>query len=174
MVARDDFETLGLPRAYLLDISVLEQRFRDLSRSVHPDRHASAPAADRRLAAEHAMALNESYRRLRSPMTRALSLLAIAGRPLAETDRAEPALLMEIMSLREEVESARAEKRDTAPTLSAVDTLIQAKEAVLARVFDGTQWPVDPSALQDAYRAGVSLKYLFRLQEELETSDENL
>ena len=39
----DFFTLLGLPRAFPLDMTELDARFRELQREVHPDRFAAAP-----------------------------------------------------------------------------------------------------------------------------------
>lgn len=164
----DAFETLGIARTFELDIKALEQRFRDLSRATHPDRFADAPPAERRAAAERTVALNEAFRSLRDKMSRVLHLLASAGRPLEETSRAEPALLMEIMELREAVEDARGAGRSIEPLLDQVSARIEAQESLLRSAFDGTRFPPEKPQLDLAYEAGVRLKYLYRLRDELD------
>jgi molecular chaperone HscB len=43
----DAFGLLGLPAQFDLDPSVIEKAFHDKSKDLHPDRFASAPAAER-------------------------------------------------------------------------------------------------------------------------------
>jgi molecular chaperone HscB len=167
---QDPFALLGLPRAFALDPRVIEQRFRDLSRAHHPDRFADATPAERRVAAERTVALNEAFRALRDPMHRALALLAAAGRPLEETARAEPSLLLEIMELREAVDDARASGASAEPLLARVAARIEDEEQALRAHFDGAS--EDPATLDRAYHAGVRLKYLYRLRDELDALDE--
>src|SRR5262245_41178207 len=84
----DPFETLGVEPRYNLDLRALEQRHRDLSKALHPDRYASAPAAERRLSLSRAIDVNEAFRALRDPVRRAEALVRRAGVPVGET--AEP------------------------------------------------------------------------------------
>jgi molecular chaperone HscB len=166
----DAFETLGLARTFVLDVRVIEQRFRDLSRATHPDRFADAAPAERRAAAERTVALNEAFRALRDPMTRVLALLASAGRPIEETARAEPGLLMEIMELREAIDDARHEGRSSEDLVRRVAARISDEERAVAAAFDGDAVATD--ALDRAWHAGVRLKYLYRLRDELDALDE--
>jgi molecular chaperone HscB len=75
----DHFETLGLPRRFAVDLPDLERRYRDLSRELHPDRFATAPPAERRVALERSTALNDAYRTLKDPLRRATYFLELAG-----------------------------------------------------------------------------------------------
>ena len=59
----DPFDTLGLEPRFELDLSALEARQRELSRALHPDRHAGAGAAGRRQALSRAI---EDYRKKRA------------------------------------------------------------------------------------------------------------
>ncbi len=77
--AEDHFSLFGLPREYALDPRQLEQRFRDLSRHLHPDRFARAEPRERRLALERATRLNDAYRVLKDWRRRAAYLLQLAG-----------------------------------------------------------------------------------------------
>src|SRR4051794_15429497 len=103
----DPFAILGVPRRFSFPAGLasaeLEQRHRDLSRALHPDRHVNAPPAERRLALEKAVAVNDAFRTLRDPLSRAQALLALHGVAITEGDRASNALLMEVMELREEL-----------------------------------------------------------------------
>jgi len=75
----DHFETLGLPRRFAVDLPDLERRYRELSRELHPDKFATAPAAERRVALERSTALNDAYRTLKEPLKRAAYFLELYG-----------------------------------------------------------------------------------------------
>jgi molecular chaperone HscB len=112
----DPFEALGLEPVFGIDLAVLEQRHRDLSRTLHPDRHAAAGAAERRLALGRAIEVNEAFRNLKDPVRRAEVLLARRGVPSGEGKEpaASPALLMEIMERREALSEIRLSKDEAA------------------------------------------------------------
>lgn len=77
--ARDKFAFLGFEPGFDLDLPKLEQRFRELSRKLHPDRFARASAQERRFSLEQTTLLNDAYKTLRDPVRRAEHLLALRG-----------------------------------------------------------------------------------------------
>lgn len=75
----DFCEVLGLPRRFHLEDSEIEEAWRARSRLLHPDRHVSAGALQRRLALQWTALLNEARKNLRDPVRRATWLAT--GRP---------------------------------------------------------------------------------------------
>jgi len=110
------FEALGIEPVFGLDLAVLEQRHRDMSRALHPDRHAASGAGERRLALGRAIEVNEAYRILKDPVRRAEALLALRGVATGEGKEppASPALLMEVMERREALAEVRKSKNQAA------------------------------------------------------------
>ena len=104
----DHFEVLGLPARFDVDPAELDRRYLERSREVHPDRFALAPAAERVAALQRSMTLNEAYKVLKRPISRAEHLLAHEGIAIGGNERIDPAFLMEILELREELAEARA------------------------------------------------------------------
>lgn len=111
------FETFGVQPSFRVDEKALEERYRELSRLLHPDRHAAGGAAQRRLALEKTIALNDAWRVLKDPSRRAAWLLKERGIDLGETGAQgasrylPPMFLMEVMELREAFDEARAAKQ---------------------------------------------------------------
>jgi molecular chaperone HscB len=107
--AKDRFSVLGFPRGYEVDAHALDERFRALSRKLHPDRYARAPARERRFSLEQTTLLNDAYRVLKDPARRAEHLLELRGiRPLSETAMPEE-FLEEAMADREQLLEAKTE-----------------------------------------------------------------
>lgn len=79
----DKFAVLGVPRAFALDPALLEDRFRALSRKLHPDRFARASPQERRYALEQTTLLNDAFRSLKDPARRAEHFLELYGIHLA-------------------------------------------------------------------------------------------
>src|SRR5689334_9118029 len=109
--SNDAFGLLGLPAQFDLDPQVIERAFFDKSKELHPDRFASAPAAERVAALSKSRALNDAYQTLKKPVPRAEYLLARAGVTIGDNERLDPTFLMEILELREGLAEARAAKR---------------------------------------------------------------
>ena len=105
----DFFSLFELPRAFRLNVSELDSRFRDVQARVHPDRFAHASESERRLSMQWATRVNEAYQTLKKPLGRARYLLELAGHDLeAENNTAMPAdFLIEQMEWREAVMEAR-------------------------------------------------------------------
>jgi molecular chaperone HscB len=106
----DPFATLGAPRHYDLDLTVLEKTHRELSRALHPDKFAQAGASERRSALEKMANVNEAWRIVRDPIRRAEALFQLEGFAVGETNepKATPAFLMDVMEEREALAEARA------------------------------------------------------------------
>ena len=58
------FEIFDLPSSFEVDVDLLERRYRDLQRSVHPDRFANAGERERLRSVQQATLINEAYRTL--------------------------------------------------------------------------------------------------------------
>ncbi|HWA73771.1 MAG TPA: Fe-S protein assembly co-chaperone HscB [Polyangiaceae bacterium] len=107
----DPFALLGLEPRFDLDLAAAEVRHRELSRALHPDRHAGSSAGERRQALSKAIEVNDALRVLKDPVRRAEALLQRSGVRLADEGREPPAspdFLMEMLELREELSAARA------------------------------------------------------------------
>ena len=135
----DPFETLGVEPVFGLDVALLEQRHRDLSRALHPDRHASSGAAERRMHLGRAIEVNEAFRVLKDPLRRAEALLALRGVQSGEGKEppASPALLMEVMERREALADVRQTKNQAAlgRLIAEVGSEAARVEAALGREF---------------------------------------
>ncbi|MGH9346782.1 MAG: Fe-S protein assembly co-chaperone HscB [Vicinamibacterales bacterium] len=107
----DYFAFLGLPRRLNIDMPLLEQRFRELSRQYHPDYFYNAPPKERLAALERSSHLNDAYRTLRSPVSRIEYLLGLEGlavtRPGEGAPKVPPSLLEEVFALNEELDEIR-------------------------------------------------------------------
>lgn len=103
----DAFELLGLPPRFDVDPAALEAAFFERSRELHPDRFASAPAAERVAALSRARAVNDAYQVLKREASRAEYLLAREGVVIGDNERIDPALVMELLEEREVLAEAR-------------------------------------------------------------------
>lgn len=105
----DHFSLFSLPRAFRLDASALDRKYREILAQVHPDKFVQASDAERRLSLQWATRVNEAYQTLRKPLPRAQYLLHLAGHDVgAENNTAMPVdFLIEQMEWREAVSEAR-------------------------------------------------------------------
>ena len=108
-MADTHFSLLNLEPVFNLNLDALEQNWRAASAQVHPDRFATASAAEKRIAMQWASNINQAYQVLRKPVSRAAYICQLAGQDLeAESNtRMDPEFLMKQMQWREELDDAR-------------------------------------------------------------------
>ena len=73
------FELFGIPRSLNLSVEMLQQRYYELSRELHPDRFMRKPEAERQRALDLSSTLNDAYRTLKDPLKRANYVLSQEG-----------------------------------------------------------------------------------------------
>lgn len=106
------FDFFGIPHKLNLDSKDLETRFYALSKQWHPDRFARAGPAERQESEDATATLNDGYRTLKEPISRAEYLLKEHGFNIGEqkSSNVPPELLEEVFELNmalEEIESSR-------------------------------------------------------------------
>ena len=119
----DPFEVLRIEPRFDVDLVAVEKRVRDLSRVLHPDRHAGASAGQRRMSLGRAIDVNEAWRIVRDPIRRAEALLRRAGAQPADQDaKADPRFLVDFMEQREALSEAKrkGDKREIDRLASSV------------------------------------------------------
>jgi molecular chaperone HscB len=172
----DPFETLGLEARFDVDLRAVEQRHRDLSKALHPDRYVGAPAAERRLALGRAIDVNEAFRIVCDPIRRAEALLRRAGIPVDENAElpAAPSLLMEMMEAREELaEAARA--KNLAAVTKLGESMTARRSIILGRIGrDFAAAGGDPQGLTMVLPALGELRYVRRFLDEVSAIEEEL
>jgi molecular chaperone HscB len=164
-------------------VDELERRYKELTKVLHPDRFARADERARRASLQRSMQLNQAWRTLKDPVRRAEYLLSLAGVEVGSeegTSRRQadgrkvrlpvaPALLMEVMELREGLAEARA-AGDQAQVASLTALVRGRREAALravASVF--TQRSPDLEAIA---RDLVAVRYYDRFLEEVAVHEE--
>ena len=107
----NDFVLFGVPERFAQDRAPLDERWKQLQREAHPDRHAAQGAAAQRVAMQWSVRINEAYQRLKDPMKRAAYLCEQRGAAInAESNTAMPtAFLMQQMQWREALDEAASE-----------------------------------------------------------------
>jgi len=103
------FELFGLPPSFEIDREQLDIRFRELQRTVHPDRFANASDQERRISMQQATRINEGYETLKDPLRRGRYLLELGGYEFNAEHQttSDPEFLMEQMELREALGEVR-------------------------------------------------------------------
>ena len=164
----DHFARLGLPAALDLEPAALDRAYFALQRQWHPDRFVARAPDERARASTEAAALNDAYRTLKDPLSRATYLAEMRGVELPGDGKTidDPDLLMEAMEAREALQEAA--------TVDAVEALAvqarkQAQQALggLADLF----LREDKSAIRKTL---IRLRYLDKFAEEARARRTNL
>ncbi len=167
---KSHFALFGQPVGFDLDVAALDQTYRDIQREVHPDRFANAADAEKRIAAQWAMQVNEAYRTLKSPLARGRYLLKLNGIDTEEdSNTAMPvAFLMQQMEWREAVVAARNAHDDL-----ALEQLAKDKRAEERALFSLLAEQLSVAATMRAARETVrKLRFLEKLGEEIDLASE--
>ncbi len=151
--APDPFEILGLPRRYTLESSGIDDAWRGISRTVHPDRFAGKPAVIRRMSLQWTAAINAARQDLRDPDRRA-RLLATGDPNPPETASAptDPDFLETIFDLQ------MAAGKDPEGTREQAVQMQDRERARLEAIFDA--WEAGRGDLTEVERILGRLRYL--------------
>eukprot|EP00899_Mesostigma_viride_P022838 jgi/Mesvir1/3739/Mv15015-RA.1 len=154
------YELFKLEPSFDINSQQLYEQYKSFQKQTHPDGFSRMSEGDQLLAQQQSSFINEAYTALRNPLRRAEYLLKCRGKPLpseGEAVQVDPALLMEVMELREAVEEASSDGelqglRDQA----AVEESLEALSSAFAR-----------NDLVAAQRAAVRLRYMAKVEEEI-------
>jgi molecular chaperone HscB len=161
----DPFALLGLSPAFDVDLAALERAFFERSKELHPDRVAGAPAAQRVAALSRSRALNDAYQLIKKPIPRAEYLLERAGVTIGDNERLDPAFLMEILELREELAEARA--AGNADLVAKLQRVMQARRVQALEALPALFAAGDLAAIKDRL---ILLRYVNRYLEECDAA----
>jgi molecular chaperone HscB len=164
------FARLGVEPKFSVDLVELERVHRELSRALHPDKHAQGLPAERRKTLEEAVAVNEAWRVVRDPLRRAEALLALRGLEVEGPEaKPSPAFLMEMMERREELEAAKAKGAAALERLAAeVEVAFERTRDRLASALDEGQTGFGP-----APRLLAELRFQRRLLDEIASLEDD-
>lgn len=169
------FELFGLPTAFSLDLERLSARYRALQQTLHPDRFAAAGERERRLSLQASSRVNEAYRILRDPVSRAGYLLSLhTGVTGSENETTrDTAFLMEQMQLRETLAAAKAgddSHRLVGGVMARLDTLFGQLIEELSRCLDAPK----EDALRRAGELVRKLQFVAKCRREAEEVEADL
>jgi molecular chaperone HscB len=168
---QNHFEMFGLPVSFAIDGARLDAAYREVQAQVHPDRHAAAGDAGRRVAMQWSTRANEAYQTLKDPLKRAIYLLESRGADIgAENNTAmEPAFLMQQMEWREAVEDATGAKN-----VDALDRLLRELREDKKLRYGKLGALLDSGANVPAVEAVRQLMFLEKVEDEIGASLEAL
>lgn len=107
MESFDPFAVLGLPRRYDVDAAAVQRAYLERSAVLHPDAMKGGDGVEQVDGDERSAALNRAKQVLDDPEQRAVALWKLIG-GAADDKSLPPGFLMEMMEVREQVESGGA------------------------------------------------------------------
>jgi len=128
----DKFGLLGVAPSFD-EPAGLDEKFRSLSRKLHPDRFARASPRERRYSLEQTTLLNDAYKTVKDPVRRAEHLLALRG--IKVDPKMSPEFLEQTLEDREKLLEAKMSGEPLEPLARGVReqrdrTLGQVRELV--------------------------------------------
>ncbi len=171
-LSQNYFEIFGLPEDFNIDSLQLADHYRELQKTVHPDRFANASDRDRRLAMQQAAHVNEAYHTLKSPLKRARYMLQLRGVEFDDEKETtlDPAFLMEQMELRE----ALAEVKSTPDPFTTLGDILADIEKRISAMLKEFVEKVAAGDLQKAKSIVQKLQFLEKLKTETEGLEADL
>jgi molecular chaperone HscB len=161
------FDIFALPRSFDVDPGQLDSRFRELQRTVHPDRFVNATDQERRISMQQATRINEAYQTLKDPLLRGRYLLKLGGREFHDEQHttSDVEFLMEQMELREalgEVRNADDVFAELGRIIDRISGDVDALTASLRQQFHNG----GPGSQDKAADLLTKMQFFRRLQEE--------
>lgn len=166
------FELFGLPVDFAVDTTRLSEHYRELQKTVHPDRFANASDRDRRLAVQQAAFINEAFHTLKTPLKRARYLLQLKGVVFEDEKETtvDPVFLMEQMELRE----ALAEVKSSGEPFTALNAIMRMIEMLQHNLQQDYVNCIAHNDLQQAKALVYKLQFMDKLKIESEILEEEL
>ncbi len=164
------YQALGLEPKLALDPEDLKKRFYERSRQWHPDRFGRAAEAERQQSLDMTALLNDGFRTLKDPVTRAEYFLESDGIPPSKNP--PPELLEEVFELNMALEELREGDSSARPQLEAArerfsGMLLESGQALkgLFSKFDQNQ---DRAVLQEIRQVLDRRRYVSNLVRDVE------
>ena len=143
----DFFTLLGLPQSFNLTEQEVRQKFLALNRHAHPDFHAEESDEVQGLSLRMSANINDAYRALRDPATRANYLLEVLGGPSLTDDKTVPdGFLGTMMMMQEEI--ADADDAELPHIRSVLQTQHDGLMARIKGLFEAHQESIDCEAVR--------------------------
>jgi molecular chaperone HscB len=157
----DHFARLGLAPGFDIQVPLLDQLYFGFQRQLHPDRFANAAPRARQISQSQAVAFNDAYETLKSPLARATYLLALRGLPV---DGEGSHTIRDMELLDDQLE--RREALHEAPDAAAVENLAAAARRDAAACLSKISAAFAVGDLGVARLATLRLKYLDKFADE--------
>lgn len=162
------FELFEIPQRFDVDIAELANRYRELQKTVHPDKFANAGEQQKLLAISKTAQVNDGYQTLKDPIRRAEHMLLLRGVDIdnESTTMKDSGFLMQQLEWRE----ALAELRDSDDIGADIAALEAEFTQYRQQLLDNLSKQLVDTQASSAMLAADQvrkLKFMAKLQDEL-------
>ena len=160
------FALFDVPVSYHVDLDLVQQRYRDLQKAVHPDKFVNASDQEKRISMQQTSRINEAFNALRQPVDRAIYLLSLKGVDLnLENETTMDAVfLMEQMEMREAV----SEIRSADDPLAELDNFSRQIKDKMKTMMDGFSQALESDRLDDAREWVRKMQFMQKAKKEVD------
>lgn len=127
-MSSDPFSALGIEPRFGVDLGAVRRAWMRRAAAIHPDVAGGV---------EESALLNAAFREIQDPISRAESILASRGAPAAPAAPLPQAMLLELMDLRERVDSCAGDADQSAEIVAETRGAREASLARIATLLDG-------------------------------------
>ncbi|WP_133406628.1 co-chaperone HscB [Parashewanella tropica] len=169
------FELFGFPTNFSIDSAQLSERYRELQRTVHPDKFANSSEQEKLLAVQKTAQINDGFQTLKNPIRRAEHILQLRGIDLSHetTTVKDTSFLMQQMEWREALEDISG-ATDPHQGIDELQTSFKQHEAEYSSVLVSKLEINSDDANLEAADQIRKLKFMAKLQDELTRIEDDL
>lgn len=169
------FELFDIPVSYDIDLAHVNQRYLELQRAAHPDRHSGGSERDKLLAVQKTAEINDALHTLKHPVKRAEYMLAELGVEIRGEQQTlqDPEFLMQQMELREELEDIKG-SADPDAAIANIETHIKQLNQQYSAQLRDMLASSDEQQWQGAADNVRKLKFVYKLKDEVARIEDEL
>lgn len=166
------FELFDVPIAYEIDLDLVQQRYRELQKAVHPDKFINASDQEKRISMQQTSWVNEAFNTLRQPVDRAIYLLKLKGVDinLENETTMDAGFLVEQMEMRE----ALSEIRSKDDPLAELDDFSNQISKKMKNMTDGFSVAYENDQLDEAREWIRKMQFMRKAKKEVDELSEKI
>jgi len=166
------FSIFDLPVDFDVDLDLLNARYRDIQKQVHPDKYANSGKSEQLLAVQAAAEVNDAFETLKSPLERAEYMVMEHGFDVKHEQATirDGMFLMQQMELREELEDIEG----AADVETAFDDFYQDVKQLTEDYTCQFTTQFDQQNYEEAAAAVRKLRFIYKLRDEARLLEDKL
>ena len=166
ILSRNFFELFDVPIAYEVDLDLVQQRYRELQKAVHPDKFVNASDQEKRISMQQTSWVNEAFNTLKQPVDRAIYLLKLKGVDinLENETTMDAGFLMDQMEMREALSEVQS-KDDPLAELDDFSSQIKNK---MKNMMEGFSVAHESDQLDDAREWIRKMQFMQKAKKEVD------